>query len=363
MGISIGTAEAEPGERADGWLEVTDLPTGGAERLPVTILNSKHEGPTAWVTANMHGNEVTGLAISQDLIARFEHGQVAGALIVIPTLNPAGLRRNVRTSYYHNEDPNRQFPDPQRESARPPTTQELIAERLYERVVGTDPVCLLDLHTAQVGSMPFTIRDRVLYGEQRTEDEAALLAGDLAALTEAVGLPVVTEYPVSEYEERRLHRTLTGALTNAADIPSLTLELGGHERVEPDSLAAGLAAVCRGLVEVGVFTEVPEQVARADPGVEMPVDYRVRRFEGPRTSEAGVVRHYVDAGDVVEAGEPVADVRSLHGERHSRVTSDRDGFVLARYTGGVAYENDPVVSMAVRDEGPLVAARDGDTAE
>lgn len=360
MSIQVGTAESAEKERADGWLEATDLPTGGTERLPVSVLNGARDGPTAWVTANMHGDEVTGLAVAQDLLSVLNRKQVTGALVVVSTLNPAGLRRNVRTSYYHDKDPNRQFPDRESDSARPPTVQELIAERVYDAVLDTDPVCLLDLHTAQVGAMPFTIRDRVIYGSRRSEAEANELANDLASLAAAVDLPIVTEYPTDEYEERRLHRTLTGALTNGADVPSLTVELGGHERVEPDARAAGLAGVCRALVHAGVLEAVPDRVDRNDPGVEPPVDYPVRRFEGPRTDAAGVVRHLVDAGDIVDTGQPVAEVRSLHGERRARVESDHDGYVLARYTGGVAYENDPVTSLAVRDEEPLVAPRDPD---
>jgi hypothetical protein len=41
------------------------------------------------------------------------------------------------------------------------------------------------------------------------------------------------------------------------------------------------------------------------------------------------------------------------------VTAERDGYLLGR-TGVTAYENDPVASMAVSDEGSLMVPRDVD---
>jgi hypothetical protein len=359
MSVELGTATAAAGERAAGWLHATDLPTGGREQLPVVLVNGG-EGPTAWVTAGVHGNEVVGLAVAQDLAADLAPADVTGTVVIVPSCNPAGLRRRARESYYDGEDPNRQFPDPHDERTEPPSTQELIAERLYEAFTGTVPAdALLDLHTAGAGTVPFTIRDRVLYGDgdARSEDDARVLAGETAALAEAVGLPVVTEYPPEQYTGKSLQRSLAGAALNAGGVPALTLELGEHRHVRADHRAAGLAAAYRGLVAVGCLEAVPETVAAADPGVAAPVEFPVRRFEGPRAGSAGVVRHRVEPGAAVAAGDAVADVVTPHGETLETLESDHDGYVLGHREGALVYENDPVCSMAVRDDGDLVAPR------
>ncbi|MFT4931603.1 MAG: putative deacylase, partial [Natronomonas sp.] len=173
--MDIGTATATPGELARGYLDVTDLPTGTPERLPVIIAEGEGEGPTLWVTAAIHGDEVTGMAAALDVMDEQLPEELAGTVVCVPTLNPAGLRRTTRTSYYHDEDPNRHFPDADAESTRPPKVQKLIDERVYDRFADSADA-LLDLHTATVGSMPFVIRDRVLYGDRRDEDEANELA-------------------------------------------------------------------------------------------------------------------------------------------------------------------------------------------
>ena len=370
--MQLGTAESVSGELATGWLDVTDLPTGTAERLPVVIAEGEEDGPTLWITAAIHGNEVTGLAVAQDVMTDDLPDEIRGTVVCVPTLNPAGLRRNTRTSYYDDEDPNRYFPDPDAESARPPSVQQLIDERVYEAFADSADA-LVDLHTAHVGSMPFLIRDRVLFGESeaqrasetraaeprdhRTEDEARHLAADLESLVDAFGMPVVNEYAAAEYTEQNLQRSTAGAALNNAGIPAFTAELGGHAVVEEDVREAGVAGVRNVMRELDLLPGDPDPDA---VGPEPPVDFPVKRAIHPHTDEAGIARHRVDAGDVVAEGDVVADVCTPHGDRKATVESDHDGYVLGRVAGVAVYENDALASMAVRDDGDLVVPRDAD---
>lgn len=365
--MRVGTANADAGEYATGWLDATELPTGGTERLPVVIANGEATGPTLWLTATVHGDEATGLAAAQDAVDDRLLDELAGAVVCLPTCNPAGLRRNARTSYYHDDDPNRYFPDPEAEQYRPPRVQEVIDRRLYDAITGaTDaPVAdaradaLLDLHTAQVGSVPFVIRDRVLFGERRERSTADALAERLDALAGALSLPVVTEYPGEEYTGESLQRSTAGAVLNDAGIPALTVELGTHSVVDDCQRARGVSACHRALVHLGALEVLPDW-SPAVESLESPVDYPVRRAVHPHTESAGIVRHRVQPGAVLEAGDPVADVVTPHGEHVSTVETDHDGFVLAHDEGVAAYENDPVTHLAVRDDAELIAPRNGD---
>ena len=374
--MKVGTAHASPGECATGTLEVTTLPTGGAERLPVIVARGAEDGPTLWVTGGIHGNELTGVAAAQDVLADGVPAGLRGTVVCVPMCNPAGLRRTERTSYYHGDDPNRYFPGGDDEGATEPRIQELIDERLYDAIVDSADA-LLDFHTAQVGSVPFVIRDRVLYDDEcgeppadtdetpveRDEDtrrhksEARALADELEALANATDLPIVTEYPAEEYTDRNLHRSTAGAVLNEAGIPGLTLELGSHDVVEESYRAAGVAAAYRAMVHLGMLDAVPEPVAADAPSIDAPVDFPVRRFVGPYTSVAGLCRHRFEAGCVFDAGDPVADVVSPHGETRETLSVDHDGYLLGRGSA-VVYENDPVASLAVRDDGPLLAERE-----
>ncbi|WP_134668506.1 succinylglutamate desuccinylase/aspartoacylase family protein [Halorussus marinus] len=357
--MELGTADADPGELATGYLDVTDLPTGGAERLPVVVAEGDADGPELWITGTLHGDEATGLAVAQDTMDETLPTGLAGTVVCIPNLNPAGLRRNERTSYYHDDDPNRYFPDPDAETTRPPKVQELIDRRVYEAFADSADA-LVNLHTSVVDSVPFTIRHRVFYGDRRTESAARTLAETQGRLVEAFGLPVLNQYPEPEYTDRGLQRSTTGAALDVAGIPAMTPELGGHSVVDDDITAAGVAGCYRVMVALGMLESVPEEVAAADPGFKKPVDYSVRRAQHPRTDTPGIVRHRVEPGDVVAAGDPVADIVTPHGEHKATVESERDGYVVGRTEGVAVYENDALCYLAVRDEDDVVVERDGE---
>ncbi|MFC7082437.1 succinylglutamate desuccinylase/aspartoacylase family protein [Halorussus caseinilyticus] len=373
--MQLGTAESVPGELATGWFDATELPTGTPERLPVVVAEGEEDGPTLWITAAIHGNEVTGMAVAQDVMTGELAEEIRGTVVCLPNLNPAGLRRNSRTSYYDDEDPNRYFPDPDAEQTRPPSVQQLVDERIYEAFADSADA-LVDLHTAHVGSMPFLIRDRVLYGESearrasesraaeprdwRTEAEARELAAELESLVEAFGMPVVNEYAAAEYTEQNLQRSTAGAALNNAGIPAFTAELGGHAVVEEDVRAAGVEGVRNVMRELGVLPGDPDPAA---VGPEAPVEFPVKRAVHPHTDAPGIARHRVEAGDVIEAGDPIADICTPHGDRKTTAESDHDGYVLGRMHGVAAYENDALASLAVRDDGDLVVPRDPDAGD
>lgn len=357
--MQLGTVAADPGETATGYFDATELPTGGTEQLPVVLVNGVADGPELWITGSIHGDEATGLAVAQETIQNVQPEQLSGRVVCIPNLNPAGLRRNERTSYYDDDDPNRQFPDPNGESYDPPNVQQLINERVYEAFEGRADA-LVDLHTAQVGSVPFNIRHRVFYGGLRTEDEAEELAAAQQRLMDAFGLPVVNQYAGEKYTEKNLQRSTTGAAINNAGIPAMTVELGTHSVVDHDLVAAGVAGCHRVMAVMGILDEVPAEIEDADPGYEKPVDYTVRRERHPHTDTAGIVKHHVEPGDPIEAGDPIADIRTPHGEHKTTIESDHDGYVIGHREGAAVYENDPLCSMVVRDDEDIVIPRDSE---
>ncbi|RLM67257.1 succinylglutamate desuccinylase/aspartoacylase family protein [Halorubrum sp. Atlit-26R] len=387
--ITLGSASAAPGTLDRGRLSVAKLPTGGSERLPVVVANGAADGPTLWLTGGVHGDEATGVAVVQDAVAAFDDclADLAGAVVAVPVVSPAGLRRNARETYYADEDPNRHFPDVDAESARPPKLQERIDARLYAAITGEMPAdadesaddssefavetvgtnaaadALIDCHTAGVGSEPFAIRDRVLYGDRRSESEAAALSEELGRLVDAFGLPVIREYPAAEYVEENLQRSTAGAVLNEAGIPAFTAELGAHSVVDDALLDAGVAGVFGVAVELGLLAagDAPESIAEPGVGVDpAPVEFPVRRFRGPTTDDSGLVRHRVAAGDAFAEGDVLADVVDAAGAERATVRADSDGYVLGRCEGLAVYEGDPIGSLAVRDDGDLVVPRDAD---
>jgi len=370
----------EPGAVAHTALNIVDeLPTGAPEQIPVVVANGEREGPTLWVTGSLHGDEVTGLAVCQDLVHAGLPDQLAGRVVSLPNLNPAGLRRSARTSYYDGEDPNRLFPDVGYVTAgadpadtvdgpRPPTQQQLVCRRLFD-LFADDADALLDMHTATADSHPFVIRDRVLYDRGLRDRAAALeLAAELDDLAAATGLPVVSEYPPGEYLDEGLHRSTSGSALNQAGIPALTVELGTHSVVDKRLHRQGVAAACRVMAHLDMVGDAASAFpAGLDPlpePIDPPVSGPVRRYVGPHAppGETGIVRHEVTAGAVVSEGEVVARVVAPTGDPATErsLTADHDGWVLCRTPGVAAYEHTAVTWLAIEDEGePVGTPADG----
>jgi predicted deacylase len=280
---------------------------------------------------------------------------------MIPTLSPAGLRTDSRSPYYnHGADPNRMFPAPVRantnatddESAL--TTLEKAYVRLFEYIEASADF-LIDLHNAVIGSIPFSFRDPIYYDGEQNRAAASKLQAINDEMMAAFGLPIINEFPSSEYLKKNLHRSVSGSVLNRARKPSFTAELGGNITV--DLLARDGAVV--GLRNVMRWANMLPGEREPMPPIPYPqVDFSVRRLMHPRAPQSGIVMHLVDSGDVVTKGQAVARMIDVYGKPlgpdNGLLRSEYDGYVVGRMQGNVYYENEPVVWMAIKDDTDLL---------
>lgn len=381
--MSLALPTVEEGTVYRDSLVVTELPTGTSEEIPVIIAEGVEPGPTIWLTGAIHGDEATGMAVCQDVVHEGLPDRLSGQVVSLPNLNPAGLRCNTRTSYYDGDNPNRKFPDvdyvlsdnpdptepvtdEKRNSAdvRPPDVQEVICRNLFDLFadedVGAD--MLLDVHTAQVNSFPFIIKDRVLHDGEfgRTQADAEELAGKVAEMGDVFGLPVVFEYGPRKYVKCEFYRSTAGAALNMAGIPALTVELGSYHVVEDEWLAAGIGGVYRIMEHEGMIEDAHDAYPDEQGSLPTPVNDparslwsdNVRKHRGPYANTSGIVRHAVEAGDIVKNGDLVAEIHPPNAdpEEVKQVTAEHTGWIIQRENALAKYVNDPVTLMAVKEK-------------
>jgi uncharacterized protein len=361
--MQLGTAVARPGEMSFGYLEMLELPTGITERMPVVLACGRADGPTFWVTANIHGNEYTGLlaaqrAITERLAGELDH--LRGTVVAVPSLNPAGLRVSRRQPYFDDEtDPNRTFPSRQQDDElddEPPTPYEQFSARLFEALRASADYHV-DLHCAHLRSIPFTLRDRVPYQDETQRAEAEHLAEQIDGLGRAFGLPLITEFTSKRYFKEKLQRSTGGATVYEARIPSITPELGASEFVDPAGLRAAIAGIRNALLWADMLDGEPEAIT----WIPQPdLGYSVRRETHPRAYASGILHTLREPGEIVRAGEPVAELRDIWGRpvttdgNDGVIRSEHEGFILGLYERVAVYRHSPVATLAVRDDEPLV---------
>jgi len=354
--LTVGTCVAVPGTTSYGMFEGVPLPTGGIEQLPVVIVSGTREGPTLWLTANIHGDEVAGIPVLHRLMQDDLSTRLRGRLVILPSLNLAGLRTRKRHPYYDDRDPNRTFPGWQRtvDASREATVFERLTARLFEAMKGSADY-YVDLHCASILSIPFSIRDRVLYRHESERPAAEELSKKLDGMVAAFGFGAVAEYAAPQYVAKELHRSTTGSALQELRLPAFTVELGGHTIAAKANVSAAVIGLRNVMRWAGMLDDSPEQM----PRLAMPPDGRMRRRDdGPYPSHAGILDFKAAPGDHVPAGGVVAEIRDLWGRPvgDGVVRAAADSWIIGLEDGILAYPGAAIAHLGLVDDGPLVEA-------
>ncbi len=409
--ITVGNVKSKPGEIVYGFLDVLEHPIGTVERLPIIIAQGKVEGPTFWLTANIHGNEYTGIPVIHNVINGLDMEKLKGTIVAIPSLNPSGSRVIRRYPNYDQKDPNRLFPDgnpfkektvfDERELSKTvvdednkdlhikseqvtkievekrktqaeaqqidplaiferdelyPSVQELIWKRLFE-IIKNSADYLIDLHNAFIKSIPFIFLDRVLYNEDKGEEElekAKKLYTENEEMVKAFGFTVVRESTPNIYIKKKLHRSTSGAALNYLRIPSFTVELGMYLDVEPDVVAAATKGVNNALKWAGLLEGETEKITEVTVVAQ---NEAVRHVGHPRTKKSAIIEMKVKKGDYVKKGDVVALARDVFGRPlpdQYEITSELDGYVFMINEGIIRYPNEIILWLASQDVKPMI---------
>jgi predicted deacylase len=292
--FTIGGLEVAPGERRLVNLPLSALSNRTPMALPVSVTHGKREGPVLFVSAAVHGDELTGVAICRRLLASKALAVGRGTLLVVPIVNAFGF---ISHSRYlpDRRDLNRSFPG----SGKGSLAAQLANLFLTEVVARSDYG--VDLHSAAI--------HRSNLPQIRVDSHDA---GGLA-LAEAFGAPII------------IHSGLRpGSLREAArqrKVPVIVYEAGEGLRIDEFSVRIGLQGVLRVMAHLGMIRT--RRVRRAAP--VLAVDSRWVRAE-----ESGLFRPFRAIGDHVAAGERIGVVADPYGEGETDLVANCAGIIIGR---------------------------------
>ena len=107
--LKIFDTEINPGEKITLGLPTPELYTCIPMHIPIHIIHGKKEGPCLMVCAALHGDEVNGIGIVQQLLKLNLLKYLQGTLIVIPVVNVFALLSQTR-NLPDNRDLESNFP-------------------------------------------------------------------------------------------------------------------------------------------------------------------------------------------------------------------------------------------------------------
>lgn len=361
--IKIGSAESEPGKINYGFIDGIELPTGGVERIPVIIAQGTKDGPTLFITANVHGNELTGIGIIYDVVTESLVAELSGTIVAIPTLNPSGLRLGTRHPEFDQKDPNRMYPagmfekpDDAIEEKDPPAPYEQIAEIVFSYFKKYADYHI-DLHNYEFRSIPFSIIDRVFYKDESDLQAAEELSKKQIEMVEAFGLIVAVDFPPKKYVHLKYHRSVSGSVLNNLRIPAFTAELGANTVIMPEVVAGCVKGTRNVLRWAGMLGGQMEKITEFS--TTQPTE-RIRRAAHPISKHSGLIRFLVKPGDEVVKGQPIATITDIFGRPlgDGHIRTEHDGYMINLQSKVVVYQHQPIAEMGIKDEYPIVVQKE-----
>ncbi|MCB9674168.1 MAG: succinylglutamate desuccinylase/aspartoacylase family protein [Alphaproteobacteria bacterium] len=291
---------------------VHQLRTSRRDTVPV-LVHEASAGPVVAITANIHGDEATGVAVVQELDRWLAERLLKGAVVLYPSLNPAGLSNRTRVLPPDGADLNRLFP-----GHRDGSESERHAASIWKDLAARRVGLVIDLHADSARSIPYAIVDRAL-----ARGRGAKLAPMLEKYAAASGLTVLREYPDDQYVRYSLDRSLAGAMVNRGAVPAITVEAGPRRWISAPAVAAAADAVrgvlgCLGLVDF--------------PGVRHPT--RVdggpwRRAPAPRARVGGIFRERLEPGARFDKGDVLGSLVDLSGAQLDEIVAPGEGVVIS----------------------------------
>lgn len=310
--FDFGGVSLAPGEARHIELPVVRLYTDTEMAIPVYVRHGRQPGPTLFVSAAIHGDELNGTEIVIRLINRRELKSLRGTLIAVPVVNVYGVLHQSRY-LPDRRDLNRSFPGSPRGSLAARMAHVVLDQIVSRCDYG------IDLHTG------------ALHRSNLPQIRANLDDAHTRKLAESFGVPVL------------LNATLRdGSLRQAAadiGVRILLYEAGEALRFDELCIRAGVRGVMNVLRQLEMLpprTGKPKKIA----------PFVARSSGWIRAGDSGIVRHKRTLGDHVQRGDTLAIITDLYGNTLDSVLSTADGIIIGRQTIPLVQEGEAMYHLA-----------------
>lgn len=296
-------------------------------------IKSSNPGPVVWLTGCVHGDEVGGTVVIQEIFKKLrKEPLLKGSVHAFPLMNPIGFETASRHITLSKEDLNRSFPGNKNGSLA-----ERIAEKIFTIITEINPTLVLDLHNDWRKSIPYTFIDPTeVVNHKETYEKVKLFS-------KKTGFLIVSERKEA-FESEHMEKTLSGCL-NQHKIPSLTLELGESYVVNEENVEYGVKSILNILDYLGMVKTADEPFAYPIPealkGKILTYSHR------PVSSATGIIRFLVEPGDLVKKGRPLARIYNAFGKLRDTLRALQDGIVLGYSDSSVGFPGVPVIAFAI----------------
>ncbi|HEV2298937.1 MAG TPA: M14 family metallopeptidase [Candidatus Acidoferrales bacterium] len=302
--ITVGTATAAPGQKANGFIEV---PAGvdAALQIPVVVVNGAKPGPVLAIVAGSHGTEYATIIAVERLIHELDPAEISGTVILIPLVNVNSFLQKVpHLNPVDGKNMNRMFP------GKPDGTQTDRASWLITKDVVEQSDYMIDMHGGDLDEnlRPYSYWPRTGNPKLDSVTREMVLAFGLDNII------IFDDRPTDPSNSRYLDNT---AITRGK--PAIIVEAGYAGNVDTDDVNR----IVRGCLNVLRDRKMlPGEVAP----VENPVWYS--QAVTLTSEQNGIFYPLVKRGTYVQQGMRIGYVTDFFGNRIEDVRASVSGVVL-----------------------------------
>ncbi len=309
----------EPGEKKHIRYEVAENYLGDPVEIPVTIINGEQPGKTVFFSAGIHGDELNGVKVVQEIADRYEPEDIHGILVCLHVCNIPAYEAQQRYTPVYDQDMNRSFPGKARSN-----TTERMAHRIYNRFIEQCDLGI-DFHTST--------RNRTTIYHTRAD----LSDPTVERLARAFAANVIL-YGEGDAGALRTVATADG-------IPTITVEMGRAHRFQPILIDMALD---------GVESVLAEYAVRPGEPVRWPGWFKTTSAESTkrwlRADTGGLVEMQWGPYPLVREGETICTISDHFATEKHIVNAPFDGLIVGSLENPVAAPGHPLCHIVQLDE-------------
>ncbi|RVU86611.1 succinylglutamate desuccinylase/aspartoacylase family protein [Leucothrix sargassi] len=312
--LRIGGFDILPGEQRKINLPVAKLYTDASVSLPVHIIRAKKPGPTIFISAAIHGDELNGIEIIRRLIRQNKLSITKGTVIAVPMVNVYGV---VNQSRYmpDRRDLNRYFPGSAKGSLAGRVAHIFMKEIVAHCNYG------IDLHTGAI------------HRSNLPQIRADMNDPETKELAETFGVPVVLNSNLVDGSLRE------SAVENNTKI--LLYEAGEALRFDEFSIRAGMKGIINVLQHLGM---------KRRSTAKKKTPFIANGSQWVRANASGIVNNIANLGDQITKGQVLAEIGSPYGEVLDDVIATRSGILIGKQNIPLVQEGEAMFHIAYFDE-------------
>lgn len=309
--FELAGIDVPAGTRKSIKLAVAKLYTDTAIEMPVHVIRGRKEGPSVFICAAIHGDELNGVEIIRRLIKLKSLKISAGTLILVPMVNVYGVLNQSRYMP-DRRDLNRCFPGSQKGSLAGRVADLFLTEVVNKCDYG------IDLHTGAI------------HRSNLPQIRANLKDKETLNLAKSFGVPVLINSDIRDGSLRE------AGISQGTRI--LVYEAGEALRFDEISIRAGLKGILNILQELGMTKR------KKSPKVFTP--FVANHSAWIRAGNSGIVNDYKKLGDQVQKSDLLATIGGPLGEVLTEVRATRAGIVIGKQNIPLVQEGDAMFHIA-----------------